>query len=151
MISIPSSFGEVGSWAVYARPGARHAARILALSTDASVPTATISLADVPFVSTGTLDVPLAALRDPTPLTRAELTEMEELCFHLLSLARPERSTKAPRAEQLRHRSIDARWLIGELQRINRFRSIATRATREAQRHFEALQAEAAPAMGAAA
>lgn len=142
MLSIPSDFGQVGSWVLYDRPGDPHAARILAVEEKDGDRVATISLADVPHLATGQLEVPLAQLVDPTPLNPAERDELARLAAYLDTLAQPQRSSRVARFDALKLRLQSARRVADMLARLNRNWRLATKATREGQLFFEAGLAE---------
>ncbi|MFN3943920.1 MAG: hypothetical protein ACK4K7_03175 [Allosphingosinicella sp.] len=145
MLPTPSPFPQPGSWALFERDGVTHPVRIVAerYKAMAEARVVTVSLADMPTAASGTVEVPLAKLRDPTPLTAAEREEMERLAVELRGLKRPSQSSKARRVSKLADRDFAARVLIGHLAALPR-QGLATRATREAHRFFEAAIAAGA-------
>jgi hypothetical protein len=143
MLHTPSAFPEVGSWALYQRLGLTHAARIAGLEGEGEERLATISLADVPNASSGRLTVPLAEILDATPLTADEVEQKAALETYLGGLAAPERSSKAPLYDALCRREAHATKLVELLGGLER-RKLATAATREAKRFFEAAIAAGA-------
>lgn len=140
MLNAPAPFPEVGSWALHDREGETVAARIVSLSLDRR--RAGISYPDRPTAS-GATEVDVAALLDVTPLTADEAAEAEALSVHLSKLVDPKRSTKkVDRYEALWLRTYRLGLLVEQLGRVNRTR-LATRATREAHRLFEAALGKA--------
>ena len=135
MLKTPSIFPEVGSWGLYEADGTAHPARVVERP---SADSALISLADNPMLASGNLTVPLAALRDATPLSLEEREERDALHTHIGRLAWPERSRKADRFRQLCEREVRAQHLVNLLAALERRRGVATPATRAARRSFEA-------------
>jgi hypothetical protein len=140
MLKTPASFPTPGSWALAERLGALVPARI----TDRPPGTfaAGISYPDEPTAS-GAHRATLDKLWDPTPLDDSELRELDELSAYLATLAQPQRSSRAARFDALRLRQVHAKHFLAEITKLNRFR-LATPATREAQRVWEAGLAAAA-------
>jgi hypothetical protein len=139
LLNIPAPFPQVGAWALFNRGGESVAARIVGLTADGSV--ATLSFPDRP-TSSGFATAAARDLIDPSPLDTAECEEMAALAAHLSGLAAPRRGKKAARYEALWLRDRRARRIVEQLRRINGT-SLATGATREAQRVFAAAIAEA--------
>lgn len=114
MLSVYAPFPERGSYGLYVVDGVTRLARIISRNPDDS---AVVSLPALAGAS-GNRTVPLAQIRDGTPLSDADRDEMRELAGKLLSTRKPSPTARARRArlEALRCREIDAR-LLAELMR----------------------------------
>lgn len=87
MLSAATPFPQQGSYALYTR-GLTQIARIISVDTRDGVKVATISLV-IRAGASGNRRVPLAELRDPTPLDAVEQAQLAELERVWLNAPRP--------------------------------------------------------------
>ena len=120
MLATEAPFPQTGSWALYDDGGTTLAVRIITRHPRDG--TATIAIDGVRTAS-GNKRVPLAELRDPTPLTLHEEGEMDKLEREIARAKSPRRSDVA-RATILRTRMIDA-MTLSNLRTVNGARRTA--------------------------
>jgi hypothetical protein len=104
MLAAEAPFPMTGSWALYEDGGTTRAVRIITRHPRDSMVTIAI---DGVRTASGNKRVPLAELRDPTPLTLHEEGEMDRLERAIARTKSPKRSDVS-RATALRTRMIDA-------------------------------------------
>lgn len=114
MLAVHAPFPEVGSYGLLCVDGATRLARIIARNPGDS---AVVSLPELAGAS-GNRTVPLAQIRDGTPLSDAERAEMRHLAATPFATSKPSPAARKrdARLQALRHREIDAR-LLTELMR----------------------------------
>lgn len=114
MLNTPAAFPYPGSWAIFEGAAITVAVRIL--STEAEDGTVKVSVAGA-IGASGNQNVPMSALRDPTPLNRAEKDTLTRLECELIGYT-GRGNADSRRAEALRSRMIHAELLRGMLARI---------------------------------
>jgi hypothetical protein len=139
MLTTPAPYPNPGSWALFGYEGETRAVRIL--ETPDSAGLVPIAIGDKPVSASGNLRVQPSLLLDPTPLDSAERAEMAELAAYISARKRPA-AARVDRFNALHERQVRAATLVGLLGQLER-RRLATPASREARRVFEAALAEA--------
>jgi hypothetical protein len=87
LLSTPTPYPHVGAWAVYVQDGTPVAARILSRGADSAL----ISIAGR-FAATASKTVPVADLRDPTPLADDERAAKDAAERRIAGKARPRKA-----------------------------------------------------------